>query len=513
MSDDGPSSPAGRAAGATESRRERLLAFLATAAFVLLPVALVRHPPLADLPQQFHQVVLADRALRGLEPELVVQPLMPNRLGYVPLAVGWYCAGASEGPRVAMALLALAWTSAIHLYAWRSGVGVAQAVLASIFLFSRLLYCGFFNFLCGIFGLLLWLRELEGDGSRRPWPRLAAGALAASALLFCAHILWFVGGTAFALSVLLLRRFELRQLAARALGVLPFALLTLAWARGFGGAGWQGALRWAIEPLDRVSSLGALAELVLGGLRDPVEPLTTMVALVILGLGAAGSLRSRSFTGWRPVSLAAGASCLLAAILLPTEVDLTVFFNARWAPFAMVTLLLAAPTPRVRRGFVLALALATVAAVSATTTAVWLRFERDELAGFSAAIGAIPEDAKVIGLDLGDPNEQLRWDPFEHLAAYAGVERNARPSLSFTQLQSSLVVLRDPVHPPAWLPVRDAAMVRPADLANYDFALVRGAAERVVRLRSIAPPTAVVRAGPAWTVLAIGRTATAPPGP
>ncbi len=487
-------------------QRGRLVAFLATAALVLLPVALVRRPPIADLPQQFHQIVLAERSLRGLEPELVVEPLMPNRLGYLPLAAGWFSAGAGGGPRLAVALLALAWTAAIHLYAWRSGIGVPHAVLASIFLFSRLLYCGFFNFLCGIFGLLLWLRELETDGARHTWRRLAAGACAASALLFFAHVLWFVGGTAFAVSVLLLRRFDLRQAAARALGVLPFGLWTLAWARGFGGAGWQTNLRWAIDPLDRVSSPGALSELVLGGIRGRVEPLVLFVVLAVLALAVASSVRSRSFAGWRPVPLAASLAGFAAAVLLPTQVDLTVFFNARWAPFAMVTLLLAAPPPRARPGLVLALAFTLVAAFAVATASVWLRFERDDLAGFSAAIRAIPENATVIGLDLGEANEQLRWDPFEHLAAYAGVERNARPSRSFTELQSSLVVLRDPSHPPAWLPARDPHRIRPADLANYAIALVRGAPERVARLRAVAPPTVIVFTSPAWTVLAMGRT-------
>ena len=495
------------------SARLRWCSFALSVLLVSLPLASVRRPPSSDLPQQFHQVVLAERTLQGLEPELEVNFLAPNRLGYVPLGLGWFAGGAREGPRVAMLIFGLLWVGAIHLFSWRARIDVANAVFATTFLFNRLLYCGFFNFLCGIAGMLLWLRELERDTGRDSSLRLAGGAFAASLLLLLAHVFWFVAGFAIGAAVLLWRRAPWRDLVARAAGIAPVAWLFVRWSGELGG-NERAVFESAVGPLERISSIQSFSTLVLGGLRTSIEPVAASVALIFILAGGLQMIRARRVDTPRRALLVAGLACFLAAVLLPTQIDLgafvTVFVNARWAPFSMVFLLLAVPIPNVRPALARALAFAMLAAMSVATTAAWLRFEREDLAGFEETIQALPDGAMVVGIDLAGLSPYLVWHPYEHLVAWAGVERNARLSMSFVQLESSLVTLRDPAHPPSWLPPRRPDRILVTELANYDFALVRGVESRLRELRGRAWAS-IVRSNPPWSILSTRRVSAPEP--
>ena len=73
------------------------LSALLTGSALLAPLLVVEIPPLTDLPQQVAQVRLLLETLGG-ESAYRIQLLDPNKLGYLPLLLGWLIAPHSPRP-------------------------------------------------------------------------------------------------------------------------------------------------------------------------------------------------------------------------------------------------------------------------------------------------------------------------------------------------------------------------------------------------------------------------------
>jgi hypothetical protein len=478
------------------------LAFAAVAlALVAVPFLAVRYAPLADLPQQAAQVRLLLEAVGDPAGPYRVQWLAPNTLAVPVLGLAWAVSTPVAGGRLAMLLLALAWVAAVHWLARRRRRPAAAAVLASTLVFSQSLYWGFYSFVIGFPAFAGWLvLTLDGPGSRagaepasrsgaaaeraeragsRPWRRVP-GLFAAAALLYLAHALWLVAGLAWLGldTALSWRRRPLGAHLARWLAVAPVAAAAVWWfAGGVAGSAFATPAQWA-EPVWVRLLPDHLANAAFGGLRGPVEP---VLLALLLGYLALSLLTNRSLRGRGSDAGLAAAGFLLAAaaLVLPDKFTGTIFFADRWLPPALVLLLLAAPPPRLRRRSLLALAAAAVlAAQAAVTAAIWRRVETEELAGLDAALAALPEAPRTLGLQLGPNSRYLRSAPFGHVFAYSQALRGGELNFSFAELPSSPVVYRRPRQAP-WTEALELApwRVRRSDFAHFDFVLVRGGDE------------------------------------
>ncbi len=462
-----------------------------------LPLLMVTVPPITDLPQQVAQmrllddVLASDRATTG-DASYRVQWWHPNKLGYLPLYLGWKTSGRLGGEgdpsvgspfaagRWALMLLASAWVVAIHGLARAWGRPLAAAMLASVFFFNHITYWGFVSFLTGVPAFLMWLWVVDrtGEAGRRRGAGSGdrfggAGPLVtlAALLLYAAHVLWLaVGLTWLALDSLVARR-SIRALMVRGLWASPAVGLVAAWYPRFAASGFDSETHWGHSLVERLRP-DWLVSSALGGLQGLVPTIVAGATVVWGVLGVLSRIRSLSDRLDARLLLAAG---LLGALAfgLPGVHQHTIFFASRWLPAAAILLLLGAPSPAVHPGLRRGLAALLVATLSVATANTWMGFERVELEGFLPAIHAVPAETRLLGLDFVRQSARIRDYPFYHLYAYAQARGGGTLNRSFADQASSLVVFHS--LPKAYPWTRDldwkAHLVREADLAYFDHVL------------------------------------------
>jgi hypothetical protein len=114
------------------------------------------------------------------------------------------------------------------------------------------------------------------------------------------------------------------------------------------------------------------------------------------------------------------------------------------------------------------------------------RFDREEVGDFDQALDALPQSARVVGLIFDRHSQHVAFAPFMHYVAYYQARKGGAVMFSFADFPQSpfhfLEANRPPRVPPRWewLPQR----VRPAELAFYDYALVRGGPGLIARANS-----------------------------
>ena len=437
---------------------------------------MARRPPVLDLANQIEQVHLAGRVLAGERTDLVIDWLGPNRLGYLPLAAARLLARPSWEPRMAMILLATIWLAAVHLLGATFRREAATVVLASTLLFSSSFYAGYFNFMTAIVGLVYWARELRDERRDREFLPMAVRSFVGALLLFWAHGLAFaVVGFAVATTVLLWK-LRLRELLARAAGFAVVAPMAV-WAAGrLAARAWQSTVEMQSTPWQRIRDLDSASNLVLGGLRGPVEPLVLLVLLLWVGLGVARAIDERG-RGVSPFLLVAGALFAAVAVLAPGKVDKTIFFAWRWGAPAFVALLLGRPEPRLRPAVAKLIAAVTVTVQLGATTLAWREFDRREMAGFEECLAAIPAGARLVSIDWQLTSPRFRVGPGLHMGTYAAIERRASTEFSFVDYATSLVVRRRPeeIRVAGDFLSMNPVLLRPAHLAGKTHLLVHGA--------------------------------------
>lgn len=169
--------------------------------------------------------------------------------------------------------------------------------------------------------------------------------------------------------------------------------------------------------------------------------------------------------------------------------------------FALLACVLALPAIPQLHGAFRALTLAAVLALSTAHVA-----EADQaFAGFAQEVGdldgalsAIPPRSKVAGLIFDRGSRNIRFSPFIHFVAYYQARKGGVVMFTFADFPQSPFAFRAENRPPPvpprweWLPGR----VRPADLAYYDFVLVRGGPGRIAHSRMHEP----VFSGRYWSV-------------
>jgi len=445
-----------------------------------LPLLVVQLPPITDLPQHVAQVRLLTETLGDPSAPYEIQWLTPYGLVYLVVGVCWWLLPPMlVGRAAALAVVVLA-VGAIHWLAARYERSVSAAILASVLVYSHVLYWGFLNFALGWPLFVLWLVWTD-----RPHPEKARGrclmvTFLLSLFLYFAHILWLAAALLWLGVDCALERRGWREAALRFAGTVPVLLLTVYWFVSISESSFSTPAFWFPIWLRLLPPFWV--ESVFGGLRSPIEGVT--LALILLWLvgglwayrrGSGESLPSR--LAW------CGAMFLLLFALLPDHYTNTMRLNDRWLPYAMICFVLAVPVPA-RRPVTTALAVLLLVGFTGLTTSYWIAFERDEMSGLSAALERLPEEPRVMGLDFRRTSRWVDGMPFLQCHAYAQVLRGGELNFSFADFAPSLVVYREPRSGPwtwqlEWFPER----VRASDYPHFDSLLVHGDQEAQARFR------------------------------
>jgi hypothetical protein len=234
----------------------------------------------------------------------------------------------------------------------------------------------------------------------------------------------------------------------------------------------------------------------LGGIHGPAEYL---VAGVLLAWIAAGLWQRRATlrTAADVDLLWTGLLLIGLGIALPDQHMNTIQFAARWVPVGAVCLVLGAPAPAVLAGLQRSLAMALLGVFCLATGLAWAAFERDELSGLPEALAAMPDEQRVVGLDLMQESRVIKGRPFLQTFAYAQVLHGGRLNASFAGFAPSLVVYRQR-RPAPWTANLEwfAERVQRDDLRHFDYALINGTPG--VHAQAAALPLAAVTGAGRW---------------
>jgi hypothetical protein len=482
---------------------------------VVLPLTVVTYPPITDLPQHLVQIRLLQETLNDPQGPYRIQWLAPYGLAYLPLAVGWLLADPVVAGRIGVGLLLTGWVGAVHVFAGVRGRSVASALLASTLASGFSLYWGFLPFLAGFPLFLWWLHRCErSEQERGVTPRELAVLTALATFLYLAHAHWYAMASLWLGLSGLRARLPLRYQLLRGLSLLPAALLGLLWLRVVRAMGLDSAARWVSGPWERWSPRELISSIV-GGPRGLGRELLLVVLILWIGVGVLAWWRHRSRLAGaappgdqeaRPDSrlLWAGGLMLAVATFTP-EYYLSLWSAKRWWAPAVTLIVLGVPAParRLRWTAAGALVLASWTALAVTT---WRRFERVELRGLDESLAALPEGARLVGLDYVRSSRIFDGRPFLHGFAYGQALKGGSSNFSFARFPASPVVVREVRESPwtdglEWYPDR----LRRSDLDHFDFVLVNAPAARLEEFPRRAPVEPVTQTDP-WRLYRVVRS-------
>ncbi|OQC35560.1 MAG: hypothetical protein BWX64_02402 [Acidobacteria bacterium ADurb.Bin051] len=367
--------------------------------------------------------------------------------------------------------MAWLWVVALHALNANRQRPAVSATVASVFLFSHVLYWGFLSFLAGWVTFIVWfLLHDRMPAGRLTWRR-AILFFAAGALLYLTHVLWFLFGVGWLVIDGLRRRLGIRELLRRALCLVPIGALAAVWFPSIVNRGFTSNTSWPHPFISRFSPT-SFTNAALGGIRGPLEPVMLLGVLLWLGVGI-WQRRSEGRAAWDGRLLLLAALSLTAWAILPNKAANTLYFAERWLPGALAVLSLAAPAPRCGPGLRLVPALVLACFVAATTL-LWHTAEQTSLTGMDEVIAALPKRPRVLGLSFMQ-NRVFKADPYLQTFAWAQVARGGELNFSFADFAVALVVYREPRRHDWTLGLEWNPMwVRSADLRFFDAVIVSG---------------------------------------
>ncbi len=495
------------------------LVFAAVALGAALPVWLVDHPAIQDLPQH----LAAIRVIGSYGDDefafaryFTIDLLRTQYLAYylVAIVLSW-----PLGVLVANKVLITASIVGTP-YALRYWLRAAQhderlALFAVPLTWNAHLILGFMNFTCAIplafVGIALALRL------RAEWTRRRAIALGAVTIVcFYTHVVPFAFlGLGAALVGLDLG--DWRATLRRWAPLVPGGLAAIVWTQlspagestvsAASGGGAQGAAVFQ-SASQNVAQLPSWLTDVLHSERD--DQLLVAFAIVLLGAAVSGLARGRPGTPppevppspplRRRLALLAPLAALLYFVT-PASYDWIWPINAR---FPLLAILFGIPALPRLRGAVGGVLLAAVIAIgvlsSAEVSRAFVAFDEEEVGALDEAIATIPKGARVAGLIFDRASREVKFSPFIHAVAWEQAENGGAVMFTFADFPQSPFVFREDMRPPRvgprweWMPER----VDPTrDLAWYDYVLVRGGPGRIAQPGQ---PFERVFEGDRWTV-------------
>lgn len=497
------------------------LAFAVLTVWAAVPLWLVRHPPIEDLPQH----LAAIRVLHSIgDPAFGLSQTFELTLSRTQYLAYYLCADLLAYPLgVRVANLVLVSASVIGTpWAMRwllrtLGRDERHALFVLPLTYNAHLILGFFNFLAAIplalVGLALAVQLREKFSTRR------AVALAAAVLLtFYTHVVPFAF-LGLGAALLGLGRDGPRAVARRWAPLVPGALAALAWSRispagqatatAALGADGGGPVPQFASAADALRDIPSWLTDVLQGQRDEqllVGTVTLLLVAFALGAGAQKTDRTPSPRELLLGSLVRRVAWLapLAGVLYfvtPASYDWIWPISARFPLLALVLLVPALPRLAGARALGVFTGVALVAALSfQDVSRAFVAFERDEVGELDDAIAAIPPGKRVAGLVWDRWSTNVKFAPFLHAVAYYQAEKGGAVMFTFADFPQSPFRFREEDRPPRvpprweWTPER----VDPRrDLAWYEYVLVRGDPRTVARDAALYAPEF---RGPHWSV-------------
>ena len=478
----------------------RELTFLALAVLAVLPLWLVKHPPLQDLPQHLAAIrVLSDYG----NAELGFKQWFELSLGstqYLSYYLAAWVLAIPFGVLFANKLLLSAAIIGLP-YALRSLFRSLDrdedlALFAFPLTYNAHLILGFFNFIAAL-PLVLWGLSLAVKQRTQPTRRRAIALAVLAVVSFYTHVVPF---GFFALGAALIAIGDsLKKTVLRWLLLAPALVAAAIWTRTApAGNAVLGAL--SIEASKKSSGPRPLYWGFSDALHQIPDWLTdvlqvendeqllvawVLLLLLCIGLGAGARVDDerpsldRSLRGTLLRRLAWLAPLAgLAYFVSPTSYDWIWPINTRFPLLALVFLLIVLPGPRGWARFALLLGVVIVSVIGFSNfTRVFQRFEREEVGDLDRALQAIPKGRKVAGLIWDRGSSQVKFSPFIHYAAWYQAERGGAVMFTFADFPQSPFRFKPADRPPRVVPrwEWEPSHVNPiTDLAWFDYVLTRG---------------------------------------
>jgi len=456
-----------------KDRNARIIAAAVIFALAAVPILMTPFPPATDLPQHLAQVRLFEDALRDPAGSYVVNWAAPGNLIYAVIYVFRAVLPEAWTARAVILLCVGLWIAAIHGLAARRNRSATAAIVASLLVFNQSLYWGFVNFLLGFPIFVVWFALTTRDPDRLPPKRFGLLVLT-SFLLYGSHALWFAAGAAWLLAITIFKKPSARTFLLRMAVLIPCGVVALLWyphlAAAREMAGYDVSPHW----IPFSERLGSLLNAAFGGIRGPAETLAFVFVYAWIALSIwRNRARLKKLTDLDLLAVPAFLSIVL--LFAPHMYMNTIFFASRWFPAAMIFLLLALPAPTLNPRLLRACSLVALAAFFAATAVAWREYRTTDLVGFQEAIDRIPENSRVMGLDVIKESDILKGRPFLQLTAYAQVFKGCALNFSFARHYSGLVAFRTARKDPwtsglDWHPER----LQPSDFGYFDYVLVNG---------------------------------------
>ena len=471
--------------------------FALVATYAALPMWVVQHPAIQDLPQ--HMAAIRVLANYG-DPDLAFAQYFTIDLTRTQYLAYYLAAIVLSWPFGVLVANKLLVTAAIvgTPYAMRSllravGADERLALFVVPLTWNAHLILGFVNFVAAIplalAGLALAVRL------RARWTRRRAILLGVVALVcFYTHVVPFaflgLGAALVAIGG------GPKETLARWAPLAPSGVAALLWtqlspagestlsAASGGGARGSAAFVPAMQALHEIP--GWLTD-VLHGEADDHLLVAFAVVLLLAAVSGAGGAPAPPLDPpvARSARLRIALLSPLAALLYfvtPASYDWIWPINARFPLLAILFGITALPRQRGLLGAItLAAALTIAVSSSAEVQRAFAGFE-DEVGPIEEAIEAMPKGARVAGLVFDRGSRHVKFSPFIHSVAWIQAENGGAVMFTFADFPQSPFTFREERRPPRvgprweWMPER----VDPArDLAWYDYVLVRGGPGRI----------------------------------
>lgn len=468
------------------------------------PIFYVSYPPLGDLPQHLAAVrVLHDFSnpafgfQRFFELDLLATQYLSYYLAAHALA---YVFDVELANRllIAASLVGLPYALRSLLNALGKDPRIAMLVLPLAY--SAHLILGFLNFVAAIplslYGVSLAVQQRRGYSGGR-----ALGLSLLSVLCFYTHVVPFA---LLALAVGLVSlardwRVMLRSLAP----LLPACAAGLLWMKvspaGQATAVAASSSAQGIKPEFQSATAAFeqlprwLTDVFAGG--DDLVVLKAWGALLLLVFALAVTQRALGKTTPAPDALGRSlglrlwvvpALCALLYFVLPVGYSWIWPISPRFPLLCAIWLVVVLPRFELARTVVLGAAVVLTAASFHIAGSAFARFEREEVGDFEQALQVLPARQRVVGLIFDRYSRNVAFAPFLHYVAYYQARKGGAVMFTFADFPQSPFRFKEEQRlarvPPRWewLPER----VRPAQLREYDYALVRGGPGIIARAES-----------------------------
>lgn len=455
-------------------KNPNILFWMISTCLLILPFFFTTFVPSTDLPQHLCQIQELNGVLDGSNTHLTINWFAPNNLIYILLFIVCIFFKPFIAGKVAVIIIMILWSSAIFYLAKTRNRPIENAVIASLICYNFSLYWGLLNFLIGFPVYILFITESNKPLNKKRWVII----LSLSFLLFLAHALWFlIGGIS--LGIITLIHWETWKTSfTKISSLIPVGMIAAFWyptlAATRKGHGADVSAHWINSFFSRLTP-GYLSDTLLGGLKGPSEIIVSSVVLTWVGLSI--YTHRKNLSPETDKSLLACSLLLIGIMLLAPETYMnTLFFSKRWFPIGIIILIMALPAPVFNNKFpVTWVAIAILIFLSVNTARYWCLFENKELTGLKNAIGMLPEEKKIIGLDFVKSSQFIKNRPFLQLFAYSQAVKNGYLNFSFTEHASGIVrykIVPEKKWTPGleWFPER----VSHKDFKYFDYALVNG---------------------------------------